>query len=295
MLTGVNGIVGREIANQLIKNKEYELFFLSNSKINIKSKKKIKLLKQDLTKPIRFQLKTDAIIHCASKTPLSKVGGDMKKIYDKNIKITKNLIKFSNKNNVKKIIFLSSMNVYGLIKKRVVTENFIPNKPCLYGKSKFFSEKLFNKKKNKFKTISLRIPGVFTVDLSRNQPLIINILKKIMNNENVYAYNLNSGFNNITDTYEIVKLIDKILKRKRIKTSVYNFSASKPIKVIDMINSIKKIFKSKSKIITRKLSKKSFIISSEKIRKDFNIEISSTKNIIDRCCKKILKKSYAHV
>ena len=147
MLTGVNGIVGREIANQLIKNKEYELFFLSNSKINIKSKKKIKLLKQDLTKPIRFQLKTDAIIHCASKTPLSKVGGDMKKIYDKNIKITKNLIKFSNKNNVKKIIFLSSMNVYGLIKKRVVTENFIPNKPCLYGKSKFFSEKLFNKKK----------------------------------------------------------------------------------------------------------------------------------------------------
>ena len=281
MLTGVNGIVGREIANQLIKNKEYELFFLSNSKINIKSKKKIKLLKQDLTKPIRFQLKTDAIIHCASKTPLSKVGGDMKKIYDKNI--------------VKKIIFLSSMNVYGLIKKRVVTENFIPNKPCLYGKSKFFSEKLFNKKKNKFKTISLRIPGVFTVDLSRNQPLIINILKKIMNNENVYAYNLNSGFNNITDTYEIVKLIDKILKRKRIKTSVYNFSASKPIKVIDMINSIKKIFKSKSKIITRKLSKKSFIISSEKIRKDFNIEISSTKNIIDRCCKKILKKSYAHV
>ena len=40
MLTGVNGIVGKEIANQLIKNKEYELFLLSNSKINIKNKKK---------------------------------------------------------------------------------------------------------------------------------------------------------------------------------------------------------------------------------------------------------------
>ena len=71
MITGANGIVGKEIANQLIKNKEYELFLLSNSKINIKNKK-IKLLKQDLTKPIRFQLKIDAIIHCASKTPLSK-------------------------------------------------------------------------------------------------------------------------------------------------------------------------------------------------------------------------------
>ena len=293
MLTGVNGIVGKEMANQLIKNKEYELFLLSNSKINIKNKKKkIKLLKQDLTKPIRFQLKTDVIIHCASKTPLSKVGGDMKAIYKKNIKITKNLIKFSNKNNVKKIIFLSSMNVYGLVKKKIVTENFIPNKPCLYGKSKFFSEKLFNKKKNKFKTISLRIPGVFTLDLSRNQPLMINMLKKIMNNETVYAYNLNSDFNNITDTHEIVKLIDIILKKKKIKTSIYNFSASKPIKVIDVINLIKRIFKSRSKVIQKKLNKSSFVISNKKIKNNFNIKISTTKNIITRCCRKILKADY---
>ncbi len=43
MLTGANGIVGKEIANRLINNKEYELFLLSNSKINIKNKKKNKL------------------------------------------------------------------------------------------------------------------------------------------------------------------------------------------------------------------------------------------------------------
>ena len=70
---------------------------------------------------------------------------------------------------------------------------------------------------NKFKTISLRLPGVFTLDISRDQPLITNMLKKIMNNETVYAYNLNSDFNNITDTHEIVKLIDIILKKKKLK------------------------------------------------------------------------------
>ena len=293
MLTGANGIVGKEIANRLINNKEYELFLLSNSKINIKNKKKkIKLLKQDLTKPIRFQLKTDVIIHCAAKNPLSKKGNDMKSIYEKNLKITKNLIKFSNENSVKKMIFLSSVNVYGLIKKKIVTENFKPNKPCLYGKSKFFSEKLFNEKKNKFKTISLRIPGVLALNLSKNQPLMVNMVKKIINGENVYAYNLNSKFNNITDSYEIAKFINIILRKKNIKTSIYNFSASRPMQVMHVINLIKRIFKSRSKVIQKKLNKSSFVISNKKIKNDFNIKISTTKNIITRCCRKILKADY---
>ena len=137
----------------------------------------------------------------------------------------------------------------------------------------------------------MRIPGVFAVNLSRNQPLIINMLKKIINNETVYAYNLNSDFNNIIDTHEIVKLIDIILKKKKIETSIYNFSASKPIKVIDLINLIKKIFKSKSKIIQKKINKTSFIISNKKITDDFNIKISTTKNIITRCCLKVLNAS----
>ena len=64
-------------------------------------------------------MKTDAIIHCAAKTPLSKTGIKRKIIYKENTKITKNLIKFSNENNVKKLIFLSSVNVYGLIKKMI--------------------------------------------------------------------------------------------------------------------------------------------------------------------------------
>ena len=213
MITGANGVVGKEMAHELSKNKSCQLLLLSNSKINLKNKK-IKLIYQDLAEPIRFKLPIDVIIHCAAKNPLSKKENDMKSIYEKNLKITKNLIKFSNENNVKKMIFLSSVNVYGLIKKKIVTENFKPNKPCLYGKSKFFSEKLFNEKKNKFKTISLRIPGVLALNLSRHQPLMVNIVKKIINGENVYAYNLNSKFNNITDSYEIAKFINIIFVQK---------------------------------------------------------------------------------
>ena len=205
------------------------------------------------------------------------------------MKITKNLIKFANKNNVKKFFFLSSIDVYGLIKKKMVFENQIPFKPNLYEKSKFLSEKLFCKNNN-FQAICLRIPGVFTLNLEKNYPLIIKITKKILNNEDVIAYNLNKKFNNILDVKEIVKFINFALRKKNIKSEIYNFSASNPVKFIYLINLIKKIFKSKSKIINQSSNKKSFIISNKKILNNFKYKTSATKKIIVRCCKALSKK-----
>ena len=147
LITGSDGVVGREIAYLLSKSKKYNLILLTNNKIK-KNKKKI--FYQDLTKPINHKLKIDAIIHCAAKNPLSKIGSNPQNIYSTNIKMTKNIINFSNKNNVKKIIFLSAMDVYGSIKKRILFENQKAVNPNLYGKSKSLSEKLFCSKKNSF-------------------------------------------------------------------------------------------------------------------------------------------------
>ena len=286
LITGSNGVIGREITSKLKKDKKNQLILLTNKK-----KKEKTSFNQDLTKPINIKMTPDVVIHCASKHPFSKVKGGMKNLYSTNVKITKNIINFCNKKNVKKVIFLSAILAYGLIKKRVVIESQKPTKLTPYGRSKFFSEKLFLNKKNIFKTICIRIPGVFTTDLTKNHPLIINILKRVINNKSIYAYNLNDKFNNITDTSEIVKFINIVLKKKNIKNKVYNFSSSKPIKFIHVINLMKKIFKSKSKIIKQKINKNSFIISNKKIKKDFNFTPSTTKEIIIRCCYQALKQT----
>ena len=290
LITGSDGVVGKEIMHLFRRDKKYKLFLLANKKIN-KNKKKNNFFYQDLTKPIKYKFRIDVIIHCASKNPASKLGNSSKNIYSTNIKMTKNLIKFSNKNNVKKIIFLSAMDVYGLIKTKVLYEDQKPSNPNLYGKSKFLSEKLFCEKKNKFQTICFRIPGIFTLDTTRDRPVIISMLKKIINNEDVRAYNLNKKFNNVLDAREIVKFIKVILKKK-IKSEIYNFSGSRPIKFIHVINLIKKIFNSQSKIINENSKKNSFVISNKKIRNHFDFKISTTKKIINRCCKKILAQKY---
>ena len=291
LITGSNGVVGKGIAQVLGKDKKYKLVLLTNKKVK-KSKKKFKLFYQDLTKNIDHKFKVDAIIHCASKNPLSKNCSNSRKLYLTNLKMTKNLIKFSNENCVDKIIFLSSVKTYGEIKRKNVTENLYPKNLDFYGKSKLHSEKNFSEKSNKFKTISLRLPGVLDLSLSRNQPLIINIIKKIMNNKNIYAYNTSCKFNNIIDIYELVKLIKIILRKKKIRTCAYNFAASCPISFISVLSLIKKMFKSKSKIINKNSNKTSFTISNKKIIKNFNIKISTTKNIILRNCRRIKNINY---
>ena len=290
LVTGSNGAIGREIVNLLIKNNNNKLYLLVNKRT--KKRKRVKLFYHDLTCPINFNSKIDTIIHCASKNPLSDISNDSKKIYSTNIKMTKNLINFSNKKNIKKIIFFSAMDVYGKINKKILFENQKSTNSNLYGKSKFISEKLFYAKKNKFKAVCIRIPGILTLDLSRNRPLVTKIVKKIINNEDIHAYNLSKKFNNILDTYEIVRFINIVLKKSFSKSNIYNFSASEPIKFNLVINLIKKIFKSKSKIIHENSKKNSFIISNKKIQSDFDFKISTTKKIIIRCCKKILEKKY---
>ena len=111
-------------------------------------------------------------------------------------------------------------------------------------------------------------------------------------NENVNIYNPNKKFNNIIDINEVVRFINFALKKRRVKRGIYNFSASNPIKFIHVTKLIKKIFRSKSKIINKKSSKKSFIISNKKILNNLNFKTSTTKKIISRCCNNILDKNY---
>ena len=77
----------------------------------------------------------------------------------------------------------------------------------------------------------------------------------MIKNEDVHIYNFDKQFNNIADPQELARFIKFIIYKKFAKSEVYNFSASKPLKFIQVINLIKRILKSKSKIFVVKKRK----------------------------------------
>ena len=136
LVTGCDGNIGKLISKSLLFTNKNLLLLIKNKKNQKDYKNKIY---RNLTKPLKIKSNVDTIIHCASKTPNSSTE-NLKKIYSTNLKITKSIIDFANKNRVKRIIFFSSIDVYGSTNKKIVTETDQPVKPNFYARSKVISE-----------------------------------------------------------------------------------------------------------------------------------------------------------
>ena len=104
-------------------------------------KKRFKARKIDLKNSYAFRnlpKRISFIIHLAAVSSLKKSKrGLLKKC---NINGTKNLAEFATQQGVKKIIFASSMSIYGQVKAKTVDENTKIIRPDIYGRSKLLGE-----------------------------------------------------------------------------------------------------------------------------------------------------------
>ena len=282
LVTGASGLVGRDLIKGLVKNKTKKIFAIYNLNKTIASKnknKKIEWIKHNLKNELPIKDKIDYIVHCAVTHHFS-ANKNQKNFKDSNIESIKNLIKFSKKKKIKLLINLSTISIYGKIKKKILKENYKPLEASLLGRTKKKAEDLL--KKSNLNYISLRLPGILCSNLNRKNPvwiqkLIISIIKK----KNIHVYDINNYFNNLIDTKEITKLIQHLFSYKKNIRDTFNFSASNPIRLLKIIKIIKKKFKSNSLIINTD-DNKSFFIDSSKLKKKINYHTSSTSLILKR-------------
>ena len=288
LITGANGVVGSDLVKFFSKNNKVYALYRSSNKINKKLKNKnIVWIKHDLSKKIFIKIKPKIIIHCAVIHSLSK----KKKISDfinTNILGLLNLIDFAKKNKIKKIIHLSSVNIYGEIKSKILKETNFFNKPDLLGSTKILMEKLISLQDINY--LNIRLPGVVGYQINdTRRPWLCKIVNQLKLNKKVEIFNSNKKFNNIIDTYEIYKFINLIKEKKYFKNGNINFSSTKPLVLKDIIFFLQKKLNSKSKLFFKKQKKTHFIISSNKVLENYNFKISSTKKVISRYINSFLK------
>ena len=125
-VTGATGVIGSFIIRCLRHaNKHSEL----NIKIiaavrdiekaekffNKKSKKNFEFYKNDVTNKIDYKGHVDYIIHAASNTSSASFVEKPVETFNVAVKGTENILDFAKEKNVKSVIYLSSMEVYGNI------------------------------------------------------------------------------------------------------------------------------------------------------------------------------------
>ncbi|MBL7110190.1 MAG: NAD-dependent epimerase/dehydratase family protein [Candidatus Marinimicrobia bacterium] len=235
-ITGNLGFIGTHLSEYLIE-KRHTLFGLD--KKQLKSNEKYKciqgnildanLLKESINDEI------DLVIHLAAE---HKDNVQPKSLYyDVNVKGTQNLVDACEINNVKKIIFTSSVAVYGL--DLVDSHENSTLKPFNdYGKSKLQAEKVLTEWYKKEKNRSLSIIRPTVVFGERNRGNVYNLMKQVAEKKFIM---IGKGGNKKSIAYvgNLVNFISSSIKDTGYSVTNY---ADKPDltmrQLIDLINNI---------------------------------------------------------
>ena len=261
LICGSSGDVGQDLI-KLLSKKNYKIVAASRSKISNKIKKKqIKYLITDFSKKFKIYQKFDLIINCIATHEFSKT----KKLTDylnSNVFALINILKKYNNTDIK-ILNLSTISIFDLTKYSILREDHTSIINNNLSVTKFIGEKVLSL--GNPQTINVRLPGVLTTSKNYFRPWLKNIVNKISNNEDIQLYNSKKKFNSVIDTYEIVRFIDHILKKKFV-SGTYNLSANKPINLSQLILTIKTNLKSTSKVKNLGNNKSNTIISNNLIK-----------------------------
>ena len=155
LITGGAGYIGTNIVVKLIEAdvKIVVVDNFSNSykknifKLMSLNRGKIKLYNFDLldTKKLNEVIKKeqiDAVIHLAGKKYVQESFERTEEYYKNNVVLTKKLLSVLTKNNIKKLVFASSITVYGSPKTEVISETHALKPVSPYAKQKAQCEKL---------------------------------------------------------------------------------------------------------------------------------------------------------
>jgi len=258
IVTGGLGILGREVVNQLLKNKDNFIIIIDKEK----SKKKIETFKQDLKK-VKFlnidftnkkkiflvlkKYKISTVFHLGAVTQVLEAYNNPYKTFNSNIMGTINIleaIKDLNKNI--KFIYSSSDKAYGELKKKEYYENFPLKGDFPYDVSKSASDLIVQ---TYSKTYQLNIgivrsgniygPGDFNTDrliphvvtsyLKNKKPILRSNGKLIRD----YLY--------VGDVARAYVTLMSHMKKKKQKLFIYNVGSKENFRVITLVNNIKKI------------------------------------------------------
>lgn len=126
LITGVTGMIGGLVFKKLINSEEYIngnvkiIAIIRNaSKFNEiygdKECKNIILIEQDICDPINIDEEVDYIVHCAAITQSSYMISNPVEVADGIMVGTKNLLEFAKYKKIQSMVYLSSMEVYGVV------------------------------------------------------------------------------------------------------------------------------------------------------------------------------------
>lgn len=232
LITGAGGLVGSAVTQKLMQKHDVYTTeinaVINNSKHIVCDLSKAELV--DVFEKYSF----DSIIHCAAVFPKSFLN-DESNTGNINRKIDDNIINLACKKN-SKIIFISSINVYGETDGMIISENTPLNYNNDYAKNKVITEKILEQKLVG-NSCSLRLSSPYGPG-QKNRNVLKAFIDKAKEGLPLQYYGNGSRTQNFIDVRDIANAIEVIIDNN--STGIFNIAGSEEISMKSLANAVAK-------------------------------------------------------
>jgi UDP-glucose 4-epimerase len=259
LIIGGSGFIGTSIVQKLIKSsKIYILDIKKNKKFNYAKYKNIKFIRGDIFKSKTFdkiKIHFDIVYYLAAKTS-SKVSEDYpSECFNTNINGTLNLFNWATIYKPKKIIFTSSMSVYGEFAENA-KETDLCKPTSFYGISKLAGENILLKLKiKKIKIVIFRLFNVYGPGQNFNnllQGMLSIYLAQAYTNKRIMVTGSLKRFRDFVFIDDVTEALTKKYKYNLKKDNIYNVGTGEKTYVHKLIKLIFNTLEIKQKVILKK-------------------------------------------
>jgi len=255
LITGGAGFIGSHLVERLYKSNSIIVFdnFSTGKITNIeKLKDGITLIKGDIinyTQVLKAIKDVDYIIHQAF--PYGVATRDLNKQFIEEGAIgTFNILRAAVENNVEKVIYASSVAVYGIQDELPIKENNLIAPFLPYGATKYVGELYCKTISNIFnlQTVSLRYFNVYGPRYSSyDHSALINFLTRALKGKDLIIYGNGEQIRDYTYIDDVVEGTILCLEKDKFYGEVFNIGSGNGIKILDLAHLVAEIVKEYTK------------------------------------------------
>lgn len=261
LITGSDGFIGSHLTELLLNNKNYKVYALCHynshetlgwlTEIDKKRNTNLNILTGDINDDFfcdEICAGKDVLINLASLISIPHSYSSPRLHFEININGTMNLAKSSIKNKIKKIIHISTSEVYGTAKYVPIDEEHILQPQSPYSASKISAESIMRSFYHSY-NLPVTILRLFNTYGPRQsiRAVIPRIITQILKDEeNIILGDVTPtrDFNYVLDTCQA---IEKAIKNTKVG-EVYNYGSGKEISIKNLVELILKLSGKKKKI-----------------------------------------------